>query len=67
MLGGSSLQHDLLVAGPNKEYVERFAYTGPKEYLNALQCEVFEHYKKPFPTKADMYTKPWTGSLLAVP
>lgn len=51
----------------NKEYVERFAYTGPKEYLNALQCEVFEHYKKPFPTKADMYTKPWTGSLLAVP
>ena len=35
----------------NKEYVERFAYTGPKEYLNALQCEVFEHYKKRFPNK----------------
>lgn len=35
----------------NKEYVERFAYTGPKEYLNALQCEVFEHYKKAFPNK----------------
>ena len=35
----------------NKAYVNRFTYTGPKEYLNAQQCEVFEHYKKAFPNE----------------
>lgn len=32
----------------NKEYVSRFGYAGPKEYLNAAQCEVFLYYKKAF-------------------
>lgn len=35
----------------NVAYVDRFAYTGPREYLNAWQCEVFEHYKKAFPNE----------------
>lgn len=33
----------------NQDYVDRFGYAGPKEYLNAAQCEVFLYYKKAFP------------------
>ncbi len=33
----------------NKEYIDRFGkYTGPKEYKNSLDCEIFEFYKKNF-------------------
>lgn len=33
----------------NKKYIDRYGkYTGPKEYNNSLDCEIFEHYKKHF-------------------
>ncbi|WP_290541370.1 IdeS/Mac family cysteine endopeptidase [Alistipes sp.] len=34
----------------NKHYIDRYGkYAGPTEYVNSLDCEIFELYKKNFP------------------
>lgn len=32
----------------NKDNVERYGYTGPREYVSALDCEIFQYFKDHF-------------------
>ena len=32
----------------NKENVDKYGYTGPKEYVSALDCEIFQYFKDHF-------------------